>query len=371
MARVGNGGRAAAFTLIELLVVVAIIALLISVLLPSLAAAREQARAAQCGAQLRNLGVGLTSYFGSERDWIPGANTSGVALEAARLTSGNNADSVRPSRLPAQTTDWIGPALSGAGELSTSRALRLQAMFGRLGCPSTDGRAAAALYPYGLPANEVPDRADFASIAQWNPVSYLMPAAFQLWGTRSTGTVLWRSPSGDAILAKTVASDWPVDLPGFVSRVDRIGNAAEKVMAADGTRLYDAAGTLLTDVSVVPTDNQGAFAGEGAWWSASQPYGVRGGTRNWDGATVSPGIDYSAGENIWVSYRHGTIGSSQATAVQANRGAINAMFFDGHAVRLSDRGSREMRYWYPKGALVRAGYESQGLTSWEAGVPIP
>ncbi len=59
--------RKAGFTLIELLVVVAIIAVLMSVLLPSLANAREQSKTVACIAKFREIGV-MTAMYIQEND---------------------------------------------------------------------------------------------------------------------------------------------------------------------------------------------------------------------------------------------------------------------------------------------------------------
>ena len=59
--------RRPAFTLIELLVVVAIIALLLSILLPSLSGAREQGKRAVCLSNLSNIGKALWQYSSEDR----------------------------------------------------------------------------------------------------------------------------------------------------------------------------------------------------------------------------------------------------------------------------------------------------------------
>lgn len=60
-------GATQGFTLIELLVVVAIIALLISILLPSLQGAREQGKRAKCLANMKSVAQGSVAYSSEDR----------------------------------------------------------------------------------------------------------------------------------------------------------------------------------------------------------------------------------------------------------------------------------------------------------------
>lgn len=71
-----------AFTLIELLVVIAIIALLVGILLPSLAGARDAARTTKCGANLQQLAVAAMGRSADQK----GQYTTGSFDN--RLTSG-------------------------------------------------------------------------------------------------------------------------------------------------------------------------------------------------------------------------------------------------------------------------------------------
>lgn len=68
--------RRTGFTLIEILVVVAIIALLISVLLPSLSRARESARRIVCESNLNQLQKGTTFYLSDNKGIFPPHRTA-------------------------------------------------------------------------------------------------------------------------------------------------------------------------------------------------------------------------------------------------------------------------------------------------------
>jgi prepilin-type N-terminal cleavage/methylation domain-containing protein/prepilin-type processing-associated H-X9-DG protein len=70
------------FTLIELLVVVTIIAVLVSILLPSLHRARESARGTTCMNQLRQMGNALRMYLDDNTEHYPAAFKHQHTLDA-------------------------------------------------------------------------------------------------------------------------------------------------------------------------------------------------------------------------------------------------------------------------------------------------
>lgn len=62
MEQISTNSQRKGFTLIELLVVISIIALLVSILLPALSKARENAKRTQCASNLHFIGIGLSTY---------------------------------------------------------------------------------------------------------------------------------------------------------------------------------------------------------------------------------------------------------------------------------------------------------------------
>jgi len=70
--------RSFGFTLVELLTVIGVIALLVAILLPTLAKARRHAETVQCQSNLKQVGYELLMYAQRSRGWLfpPGLNSS-------------------------------------------------------------------------------------------------------------------------------------------------------------------------------------------------------------------------------------------------------------------------------------------------------
>jgi prepilin-type N-terminal cleavage/methylation domain-containing protein len=96
------------FTLIELLVVISIIAILVAILLPAVQAAREAARQNSCRNNLKQIGLALHNYHGTNSVFPPGSinllSLGGNAAGGIRTTDPTEA--TRQNGLGLHGTSW-------------------------------------------------------------------------------------------------------------------------------------------------------------------------------------------------------------------------------------------------------------------------
>jgi prepilin-type N-terminal cleavage/methylation domain-containing protein len=116
--------RILGFTLIELLVVISIVALLMSILLPSLKKARQNAVSIQCLSKMRQLTIPMTGYIADSKEYFPIAATfyysSGWQRDPSEAGLGQFYDQPGTVIRNKNWTDRLMPYLGATGPLYTS-----------------------------------------------------------------------------------------------------------------------------------------------------------------------------------------------------------------------------------------------------------
>ena len=274
--------RVFGFTLIELLVVVAIIALLISILLPSLSRARELSKRLVCAANLSGLGKSCKIYsspmVNPEEVWpIPAFNLSarktsqgGTGIDYCQKITNDHEDPQgcvdKPKRTDASCEDSTA--------LSTTRALWMLVRAGdiqvkQMVCPSSGGGPD--------PAEEIDRYYDFESI---DYVSYGYQVPFGPNQTRPSenldsrmGMIADRGPYYTSTQApdnsdKLDEASAPPEWKAFNSpnHGGRGAGEGQNVLYQDGHATFERKPIVGVDYDNIYTNMMNNAEPEGRWW---------------------------------------------------------------------------------------------------------
>jgi prepilin-type N-terminal cleavage/methylation domain-containing protein/prepilin-type processing-associated H-X9-DG protein len=314
------------FTLVELLVVIGIIALLISILLPSLSKARKAASTVKCLANIRSICQGMIMYAAQNRDYFPGGPTSSGRFLFNSDWSANPAFSNTNCPDISQIWDWQAPIADvmgidfNHGGATTDRVERFVHLrdFKGFTCPENETIGV----PFGTPTFPV------GKLVSYNTGDEFFLAPFDPNSKGFVGTTQ-SGPTGLVIP------------PGYAPMVSKVGRAARKVYIADGARFSN---------TTNPPDTSLSYTGSGG--GAYSSLGAFNAKDNGWNRSLAPGNGGSGTIDARIyAFRHG----GNAFGGAANSYRINVGFFDGHAETLGDLEASDPNFWLPKDTVYDTG----------------
>jgi len=313
-------------------VVIAIIALLVSILLPALGAARNTARTVVCSSKIKQITTAQLLYSNDYKEWLAGApNTSGYDLmpasseTTAPFTQWRGSGYVKNSApsfngIAVQNFDWAGPlvaamGIDGPSEKSVSaNSPQRQARFDWLQndvevlrCPSNNVTTALRWPDLNKPGYMI----SYSTSTQFMSSEFLPP-----FGTATL--------SGGAR---------PERRNMYQPRISRLGSQpSAKIAFYEGSRFLElnGGGWRVTVDDHAAANFGGAFSDVGGWFAGSNGF-VR----------VNPG---NAIHPIRFAFRHGGKGPPVG----------NVAFFDGHVETLRDLDATNPDFWFPGGTRFTA-----------------
>lgn len=337
---------AAAFTLVELLVVIGIIALLISILLPSLNSARAAAQTVKCLANLRSLGQGLQLYVSENKGWIPGsAHTTGRMFWQPNVSMSSTTHTYTAAANGAVTPQNGAPAFPDTGPISFDDWYGPMAQMLRLQLPkSTNVIDRYAAYTnsnfFQCPTTGGTQSSSFSGGPNdgrsFNVLGYVTNANFML----TTGNP---TPGETQFTRMSTGAGWWIPPTGQVPRIDKVSGSSDKIFAADGAKFTNGASPITYNLSMYATPNtyglSQMYSDYGAFTTKTTSY-----NRNF--ANGQSG--FTASDGRLLSYRHGT----RKAGAQFGAYRMNAVFFDGHAETLDEGKATNPSYWLPRGSTI-------------------